>query len=175
MKVQFYLLLVSAYILVGCGSIYVDYDYDQKIDFSSFESYQYDFEEGSGLSEFDERRFIKYTDSVLGTKGFKLAERPDIWVVVRAEEYETQSRNTLGVGVGSGGGNVGVGVSGGIPIGGNELHQIIEVSFINNKNNSVVWEARSESDLKLKSKPEQRDIHFRKLVSKIFKKYPPEQ
>lgn len=175
MKIQVSILFIIGLVLTGCASMHVDYDYDQKVDFSSFESYQYDFQEGSGLSELDERRFIQYTDSILGAKGYKLAERPDIWIVVRAQEYETQSRNTLGVGVGSGGGNVGVGVSGGIPIGGNELHQIIEISFIDNKNDRVIWEARSESDLKLKSKPAQRDAHFKKLVSKIFKKYPPEQ
>jgi len=167
----FYISIVL--ILISCGSIYVSEDYDKKEDFTAFKSYQYDIPEGSGLSEFDERRFIKYTDSILQTKGYVLSETPDLWIDIRADEYETPSRNTLGVGIG-GGGNVGIGVSGGIPIGGAEMHQIIEVTLIETSGNETIWEATSESDIKLKAKPAQRDAYFQKLVTKIFKKYPPE-
>lgn len=168
-------VFVLSLLLLGCGTMYVDYDYEKEVDFSKFNTYQYDIQEGSGLSEFDERRFIKYTDSVLASKGYSLSDNPDLWMVIRADEFETQSRNTLGVGIGGGGGTIGGGVSGGIPIGGKELHQVIEVTFINNANDATIWEAVSESDIKVKSNPSQRDAHFKKLVSKIFNKYPPEQ
>jgi len=156
--------------------MYVDYDYDQKTDYNQFRTYAFDLgEDGSGLSDFDERRFIKYSDSILQGKGLAFSENPDIWITLAAEEYETQSRNTLGVGLGGGGGGLGVGVSGGIPIGGAELRQRIQVNFVQSTTNAVIWEATSESDLKAKSKPAQRDAHFQKLTTRIFKKYPPEQ
>ncbi len=155
--------------------MHVEYDYDQKTDFKQYVSYAYDFNEGSGLSEFDERRFVKYTDSILQSQGLVLSESPDVLIFIASEEFEIQSRNTLGVGLGGGGGNLGVGVSGGIPIGGSELHKRIQVSFVSTTSNSVIWEAVSESDLKKKSTPPQRDAYFEKLVAKIFKKYPPEQ
>ena len=167
------LFIISFFLLTSCGSIYAEHDYDEKATFTSYKTYNYDFAEGTALSEFDERRFIKYTDSVLQFKGLTLSENPDLWITLSTEAYETQSRNTLGIGLGSGGGNVGVGVSGGIPIGGRELHQNIQVSLINSGTNAVVWEAISESDVKLKSTPVQRDAYFKKLVAKIFKKYPP--
>ncbi len=175
MKKQLLFYLLATFILASCGSIYVEYDYDEKASFNNYKTYNYDFGEGTGLSEFDDRRFIKYTDSVLQLKGLILSDNPDLWVTLVSEEYETQSRNTLGVGLGGGGGNVGVGVSGGIPIGGRELHQNIQVSMINSTSNTVVWEAISDSDVKLKSNPAQRDAYFQKLAAKIFKKYPPEQ
>lgn len=174
MKKQLLFYLMLAMLLTSCGSIYVDHDYEKNIDFTAFKSYQYDIPEGSGLSEFDERRFIRYTDSILQAQGYVLSETPDLWMEIRANEYEAQSRNTLGVGIG-GGGNVGVGVSGGIPIGGSEMHQVIEVTIIQASNNATIWEATSDSDIKLKAKPAQRDAHFQKLVTKIFRKFPPEQ
>lgn len=175
MKIFKLFCALGSVLLTGCGAIYVEYDYEKNVDFTTFKSYQYDIPEGSGLSEFDEQRFMRYTDSLLQTKGYVLSETPDLWMVIRADEYETQSRNTLGVGLGGGGGNVGVGVSGGIPIGGAETHQVIEVTLIKTSDNQTIWEATSDSDIKQKAKPAQRDAHFQKLVSKIFEKYPPEQ
>lgn len=175
MKKHLIFCVILSFVLIGCGSIYVSEDYDKKADFTTYKTYQYDFDEENPLSEFDQKRFIKYTDSTLQTKGYSLSDTPEIWVVVGAQEFETQSRNTLGLGIGGTGGNVGVGVSGGIPIGGSELHQNIVVSLVNSTTNATVWEATSESDLKIKSNPTQRDAHFKKLVAKIFKNYPPEQ
>lgn len=174
MKRRVLLYLVIGFMVASCGSIYVEHDYDQKATFTNYQTYNYIFGDDVGLSEFDEQRFIRYTDSILQGQGLTLSENPDLLINLVSEEYETQSRNTLGVGLGSGGGNVGVGVSGGIPIGGRELHQNIQVFLINSSTNAVVWEAISESDVKLKSTPEQRDAYFQKLVTKIFKKFPPE-
>ena len=168
-------LLVVLLLAVSCGSIYVSEDYDKKADFTAYKTYQYDFDEENPLSQFDQKRFIKYTDSTLQTKGYTLSDSPELWVVVGAQEFEAQSRNTIGLGIGGTGGNVGVGVSGGIPIGGSELRQNIVVSLVDSTTNAIVWEATSESDLKTKSNPDQRDAHFKKLVTKIFKNYPPEQ
>ena len=173
MKNHLLYYLFIAFVAVSCGSMYVEYDYDQKTNFKQYRFYA--FNEESGLSELDEKRFVRYTDSILQSKGLVLSENPDVLVFIASEEFETQSRNTLGVGLGGGGGNLGVGIGGGIPVGGRELHKRIQVSFISTTSNSVIWEALSESDLKKKSTPIQRDAYFKKLAAKIFKKYPPEQ
>ncbi|MEP0263866.1 DUF4136 domain-containing protein [Dokdonia sp.] len=168
------LLLSVAVFITSCGSTFVDYDYDEKASFDTYKTYQYDFREPSGLSEFDERRFVKFTDSVLQSRGYQRTDYNSLSIVIQASEYETTSRNTLGVGIGSGGGNVGVGVSGGIPIGGREQHQQIILEFYDmDHGGTLVWQAISESDVKVKSTPNQRDAYFKKLIEKIFKKYPP--
>ncbi len=172
---RIFLCLFTILLLSSCGSTYVDYDYDKNVDFSVYKTYAYDFEQITGFTEFDEKRFTKTTDSILETKGWNFSKTPDVVITAQSKDYETQSRNTLGVGIGSGGGNVGVGVSGGIPIGGREQHRELTITVYDEKTNTVIWEALSESDLKVKATPGQRDTYFSKLVSKIFKNYPPEK
>lgn len=172
---RFFLCFIAVALSSSCGSTYVDYDYDKKVDFSKYNTYAYDFDRITGFTEFDEKRFIKAIDSILVSKGWFFSETPDVLIAAQSKDYETKSRNTLGVGVGSGGGNIGVGVSGGIPLGGREQHRNLKVAIYDEKTNSAIWEALSASDLKIKATPKQKEIYFTKLVSKIFKKYPPER
>lgn len=172
---RIFLSFIITLLLWSCGSTYVEYDYDKAVDFTKYKTYNYDWDQVSGFSEFDERRFIKSTDSLLQSRGWRLVENPQVRIAAQSSEYETASRNAIGVGLGGGGGNVGVGVNGGIPIGGRELHRALDVTFIDAMTNQVVWEAQSESDLKAKATPDRRDAYFVKLVTKIFKKYPPKK
>lgn len=168
--------LIIVLIFTSCGSTYVDYDYDKSVSFQKYTTYQYDFSEDSGLSEFDEQRMVNYTDSLLQSRGFQRTDYNDIFIKFVASEYETASRNTIGLGLGGGGRSVGVGVSGGIPIGGNEIHQQIITTFYEaREEQKTVWEATSDSDLKVKSTPHKRDAYYQKLVEKIFSKYPPQE
>ncbi len=153
--------------------MFVDYDYDTKKDISQYKTYQYDFSEPSGLSEFDERRFVKYTDSLLQSRGFSKTDYNDIFIKITSDEFETNSRNTLGVGLGGGSRSVGVGVNGGIPLGGRERHlQLIVTIYEAHDAQETLWEATSESDIKVKADLEKKESHFKKLVEKIFKVYP---
>jgi len=165
MMMRILVFFCLAAFITSCGTTFVDYDYDEKASFDSYKTYQYDLRESTGLSEFDERRFIKFTDRT---------DYNSISIVIQASEYETTSRNTVGIGFGGVGRNGGVGVSGGIPIGGREQHQQITVEFYDMDHGAkLVWQAISESDVKVKTTPNQRDTHYKKLVEKIFKKYPP--
>ncbi len=172
MRVLF--LIFISVLFTSCGTTFVDYDYDEAVSFDGYKTYQYDLREPTQLSAFDERRLIRYTDSVLESKGYTRTDYNSLSIKIQASEYETSSRNTLGVGFGGGGGNVGVGVSGGIPIGGREQHLQITLEFYDMDHGAkLIWQAISESDVKVKATPDQRDAYFKKLVEKIFKKYPP--
>lgn len=161
-------------VLASCGTTFVDYDYDKSASFTTYTTYQYDFSEETGLSAFDEKRFIKYTDSLLQSRGLQRTDYNDIFIKIIASEFETTSRNTLGVGIGGGGGNGVIGVGGGIPIGGREMHQeIITTIYEAREGQKTLWEATSESDLKTKATPQKKQEHYKKLVTKIFSKYPP--
>lgn len=172
---RIFLCLIVSSLFLSCGTTLVDYDYDKSVDFSKYKSYNYDWDRVTGFSEFDERRFTRSTDSLLQSRGWQLSDTPDALITVQSSEYETTSRNSIGIGLGSGGGNIGVGVSGGIPIGGREMHRELDVMLIDASQNMVIWEARSESDLKAKATPDRRDSYFSKLVAQIFKKYPPKK
>lgn len=179
MKTRFmriFILTLISIITLSCGSTIVDYDYEKNVDFSDYTTYQFDLKEPTGLSEFDERRMVNSIDSILQQRGYVRTEKCDFYITLSADEYESQSRNTIGVGIGGGGGNVGVGVSGGIPIGGRELHQVITTTFYKaDEGYPTFWEATSESDLKVNAKPEARDVHYTKLATKILSKYPPKK
>lgn len=173
---RIFLCLIMSALFLSCGTMYVDYDYDTKKEFAQYRTYQYDFSEPSGLSEFDERRFIKNTDSLLQSQGFTRTDYNDIFLKISSTEFETNSRNTLGVGVGGGGIGGGVGVSGGIPIGGPERHlELVLTIYEARDEQATLWEATSESDIKVKATPAKREEHFKKLVEKIFSKYPPQK
>lgn len=170
MRYGFFILTIL--LVTSCSSIFVAADYDKNVNFSQYRTYEFDLGSDSGLLELDERRFIRYTDSVLQAKGYVQSENPDFWIKFNAQEYNGSPNNTLGVGIGGTGGNVGIGVSGGIPLGGSARVQELVVQLISSNTNQSFWEAGSESSLPTKSTPKKRDAFYRKLVSKIFKKFP---
>ena len=170
MMKTFYLIILLL-CCIRCGTVYVQHDYDKEVDFSQYKTYQFDLDHSGGLSELDERRLLKYTDSILKSKGLQAASSPDLFIAYQAETYESNSGNSLGVGVGGTGGNVGVGVSGGIPIGGRSIHQRLILSVTDASKNTLIWEADSDSRIKEKTTPEQRDRYYKTVVEKIFKKF----
>lgn len=170
---RIFLCLIAITLLTSCGAVYVDYDYDKSAPFTSYTTYNYNFVEGNDLSEFDQQRYVKYTDSLLQSRGLQLGENPDLWITTTARSYETSSRNTLGIGVGGGGGYGGVRVSGGIPVGGREENLELTIDFYDTKTQKDIWQAYSESNRKVQATPPERDAYFRKIVSKVYSKYPP--
>ena len=167
------ILLCVAVVLGACASTNVEYDYDEQANFNNFKTYNYLPDIQSGLSQLDLNRMMKATDSIMQSRGYIKSETPDLLINVVADQYEDQSRNTVGIGLGSGGGNVGVGVSGGIPIGGRQLHQTLTVDLVDANKDILIWQAVSDSNLKLRINPEEREAYFFKIMEKIFSKFPP--
>lgn len=167
-------ILFVVFLLISCGGMKVDYDYDKQADFSSLKTYNYMPDMQTGMSQLDLNRLTSATDSLLQSRDYVLQQdTPAFLIDITSSQYEQASRNTLGVGVGGGGGNVGIGVGGGIPIGGRELHQTITFNIIDAAKDALIWQAISDSNLKIKASPEKRQAYFHKLVEKIFKKFPP--
>ncbi|HBY68324.1 MAG TPA: DUF4136 domain-containing protein [Flavobacteriaceae bacterium] len=169
---KYFSIVLIALLFVSCGTS-VGVDYDKEIDFSQYSTYNFFPTIDSGLNDLDDKRIIQATDSVLQARGFVKSETPQLYINFFAKEQITNSRNTIGIGVGSGGGNVGVGVSGGIPIGGRVIEQVITMDFIDVSNDDLIWQAVAETELKEKANPVQKRKHFEEVVSKILKKYPP--
>lgn len=167
-------VVLITFLFISCGTS-VGVDYDKEIDFSQYKSYNFFPTIDSGLNELDDKRIMQVTDSLLQERGFIKSETPQLYINFFAKERITNSRNTIGIGIGSGGGNVGVGVSGGIPIGGRVIEQVITFDFIDVSNDDLVWQAIAEAELKEKAKPKQKKAHYEEVISKILKKYPPKK
>ncbi|MCF6308204.1 MAG: DUF4136 domain-containing protein [Flavobacteriaceae bacterium] len=171
---KYLLLIITTAILISCGAT-VNYDYDTQKDFSVYKTY--DFYPGieSGLSELDNIRVMKATDSVLQLRGFTKSVDPDFLINFFAKEFITQSSTSIGIGVGGGGHNGGVGVSGGVPVGGDEINQTLTIDFIDNKADNLFWQAVGSDELKVKATSVQKDAYYFKLISKIMTGFPPEK
>tara|TARA_R110000787_G_scaffold8495_3_gene28672 strand:- start:1538 stop:2056 length:519 start_codon:yes stop_codon:yes gene_type:complete len=171
---KYLLTLVITIVLVSCGAT-VAYDYDTSTDFSGYKSYNYYPNLKSNLSNLDNTRIIKATDSILLSRGFEKSESPQLLINFFATEFITQSSTTIGIGLGTGGYNGGVGVSGGIPVGGDILKQKITFDFIDNNEDKLIWQAVGNDELKAKANSQQKDVYYYAIISKILKGYPPKK
>lgn len=165
--------MLTAILLASCGAS-VAVDYDKAINFSTYTTYNFYPNIKSGLNQLDDKRIMRVVDSVLQQKGFVKSEVPQLVVNFYAKETVSNSRNTLGIGIG-GGGSVGVGVSGGIPIGGRIVNQALTIDFVDASNDALIWQAIADGELKEKANPKQREAYYETVVSKVLKKYPPQQ
>ena len=166
-------LIIWAFCLISCGSAAV-VDYDKAADFSQLDSYDYYPRIDSGLTEFDNRRLIRAIDSVLETKGMSQSIRPEFLINFYTEDYVTESNTTIGVGIGGGSGNVGYGVSGGIPVGGNQVRQLLTLDIIDVRKDALIWQGVIAADLKTNSSPEKKEVYYSETIVKLLADFPPE-
>lgn len=167
-------IIAATLLLVSCGAT-VAVDYDQKVDFSKYNSYDFYPSIQSGLSPLDDTRIMHIADSLLQQRGFVKSDNPQLHINFFARESVSASKSTLGIGIGSGGGNVGVGVSGGIPIGGRVVNQQLTMDFIDVNNDDLVWQAVVEGEMKERANPLQKEAYYISVIQKILKKYPPKK
>lgn len=160
-------------IIIGCASSKVVYDYDSQTDFSQYKTFNFFEDAGKGLNELDVKRVTYEITAALEAKGMRLTENPDMYINILSEERESLNRNTIGVGLGSGGRNVGFGISGGIPIESRKINQQLTIDFVESKDNQLIWQGIATSEIREKATPEQKKIHFQKVVGKVINNYPP--
>ncbi len=172
---KFYPYLFIALFITSCGGPRAVYDYDETAGFSSISSYQIFPDLESGMNQLDEQRLVITLTEQLAQKGFTTSQEPDIYVNFYSSEYQTPTRNSLGVGVGGSGRNVGVGISGGIPIGGPDNYRKITFDFIDVQNDVLIWQAVVEGKFDNNTSPERRAEQLSKMVEEALKGYPPKR
>lgn len=170
----FYLIL-TLLLITSCSAVKVNYDYEKDSDFSGYSTYGYFADMQTGLSELDEKRFLRAMDIALQSKGLKFSEESDLLIDVKSTVYEGGPQNSVGVGIGGGGRSMGGGVSVGIPVGGQKLKREVQIDLIDAKKNVLLWQAISESAFKEADPPVVKEEKMQELVFKIFEKYPPKK
>ncbi len=166
-------LLLVALLLVSCGAIRVNYDYEKNTDFSAYTTYGYFTDIETGLSQLDERRFMNAMDATLQSKGLLFSEEPDMLINIQSMVLRGQANSAVGVGLGGGGGAVGGGISVGIPVGGPKLSRELTIDLVDAKKDLLIWQAVSESPFREDDTPEVKEKKIQELLVKIFDKYPP--
>lgn len=172
MKIRVFLF---SFILCACGSMQVDYDYDQATDFSNYKTYNYYPDLQTGLSELDSRRLLEALDAALQTKGIQFSEEADFLINIESREFQSAPNNSVGVGVGGTGRNMGGGVSIGLPIRSNGREREIIFDFIDNQKDVLFWQAISRSNFRENATPLEREMVLNELVTKVLQKYPPKK
>ncbi|WP_283641526.1 DUF4136 domain-containing protein [Mesonia mobilis] len=169
------IFLFSILLLTSCGGPKAYFDYDQKVNFDQFESYNFYDQMETGLNELDEDRMIQALNTGLSKRGFTSSATPDFKINFYTEVFEKQSNSSVGLGVGGGGGVVGGGVSGGIPVGGSRLYMSITIEFTNAVDDELYWQAVVEHQFNQDASPEERMYFFTEVVEKALENYPPEE
>nr|WP_297785054.1 DUF4136 domain-containing protein [uncultured Allomuricauda sp.] len=170
---RYVLSILLVFVFVSCSSVRVNYDYDKTIDFSGYSTYNYFADMESGLSQLDERRLLRALDSTLKSRGYRLAEEPELFINILSDEYRKAPNNNVGVGIGGGGRNVGGGISVGLPLGGSSIQRSIQFDLVDAQRDALVWQAVAESGLRDNASPSVREAQLRAVVKKVFSKFPP--
>jgi len=166
-------LLLFTFVLGSCSAVSVRLDYDRKADFSSYSSYTFNPQMESGLSELDERRFLRLMDSVLQARGFEKKLLADLLIDVRSQVYTSSPSPNIGFGMGGTNAQMGGAVSVGIPAGGGGLRRQLDIAFFDFTTDRIVWEAQTEQGLREDVSPEKREELLRKVVIRALDQYPP--
>ncbi len=173
MKYLQYIFL--AVFISSCGGPRAVYDYDETAAFSNISTYHIFPDLETGMNQLDEQRLLTILNEQLAKKGFTTSQDPQIYVNFYSTEYQTPTRNSVGIGVGGTGGNVGVGVSGGIPIGGPDTYRRVTFDFIDVQKDVLIWQAVVEGKFDNNTSPEKRAERLSKMVEEALKGYPPKK
>ena len=166
-------ILLACFILQSCGGPRAVYDYDEKIDYTSYSAIRLYPQIQTGLSQLDEKRLFNSVQAALESRGLAGGTSPDLYLNIYTEEYQEPSRSSVGVGIGGTGRNVGVGVSGGIPIGGPERFLRLTFDLVDVKTDDLVWQAVVDSKYDPNASPQARQELFDKMLKEALKGYPP--
>ena len=165
-------LILVTMVLLSCGAA-VSTDFTEGTDFSKYKTYNYYPDLESGLSQLDDKRIKSALDSLMQARGFAKSSTPDFLINFFARQELRDSRSSIGIGVGGGGRNAAGGISGGIPIGGTYINQILTLDFVDTAADNLIWQAVSDGKFREKATPKQKDTYYFTVIEKVLKKYPP--
>lgn len=160
-------------LIASCNAIRVNYDYDPTTVFSNYVTYDYFIDMETGLSQLDEKRLLRVLDSTLQSRGYLLSGEPDFLVNIISNEYQSGPQNNVGVGLGGTNRNVGGGISIGIPVGNTQWERQIQFDFVDSQKNVLFWQGVAQSGFRENASPLVREEQLRKVVEKVFSKFPP--
>ena len=171
MKTIKILPLLLLFLVASCSSVYVNTDYDKKVDFTQYKTYAY-YKTGIDkveISDLDKKRVLRSIDEVMLTKGFTKSDTPDLLININAKAEKNVDVNQFNYGWGFGwgwspfwGGNTMVSTS---------TDGILTIDLIDAKQKELVWQG--EGTGYLTKNTDAKDENIKEFVSKILAQYPP--
>ena len=176
MKIRYQLstlIIIITLFFISCGTPRMVYDYDKEADFTRYTSFDYYPDLQLYMSPFDSTRVIEQFEQALLAKDIKRASNPDLFVNIGSEQFETPSRNSVGIGVGGTGRHVGVGIGGQIPLESNTISQVFTIEFIDASKDQLVWQCNYEGRFTKNMTPNEKEAYFKDVFDKVLSGYPP--
>ncbi len=170
------LLTVVVVALSACSTLRTASDYDKKVSFNNYKTYNF-YDKGIArlkLNDLDKRRMLSAIDAEMTTKGFTKAENPDLLVnlvVVARERVDAYGSGFYGPGWGWGWGWRSPFWGGGVNYVDQYMEGTIIIDFLDPKTKTLVWHGRGSGfNLDNFRKREER---MNTGVKEILGQYPP--
>jgi hypothetical protein len=190
-KLKLILLPVFALVfLSSCNAVRVLSDYDEKANFSSYNSYAF-YKTGidkAQISDLDKKRILRAIETELSTRGFIKSDTPDILINIFTKEQERVDiyNNNFGWGgMGGWGGFGGWGMGGlgwgpglGWGWGGGNFVSIstegsLYIDLVDTQSKQLVWQGKGEGTLANTKNVQKKEQRIKEFVSQIMEQYPP--
>lgn len=152
-------------------------DYNTATNFNNFKSYHFKNTKLQSSNSLMATRIEAAINAELEKKNLSKQPAADIIVNYYMESITTESPGSRGaIGIGGGGSNVGIGVSLNLPIGGNKVHQLeqLTIDFLSPSTGELLWRGVNNFKQSAKS-PEKNQQRIQKTVESILANYPPKK
>jgi hypothetical protein len=162
-----FLLVVS---LVSCkATIDTVTDYNDKINFKTYKTFNFTQEHWSYLSELDQDRILKAIETELNSKGLTKSYNPDMYItIITGKEDQTKVQNNI---------SYRYGYWDTYPI--NDIQVIkttegsLAIHMIDSKTQKLIWEGKGIGIIEKKYTKEEKEDKIRDFVKAIISKFPP--
>lgn len=178
MKIFRLLPLILLFIAGSCDSLRVAYDYDNKVDFTTYKTYAF-YKNGIDkveISDLDKRRILGAIETQMTAKGFTKSETPDLIVNIFTKSTDNIYIDPYwgygyGWGWGYGYGPYWGGYWGGYPYAYTDTEGTLFIDLIDAKSKQLVWQGEGSGDLPKNA--EKKDARINEFVKEILGQYPP--
>ncbi|MEO1487675.1 MAG: DUF4136 domain-containing protein [Bacteroidota bacterium] len=178
----FSLAILALGLLDSCSSVRVVSDYDQKVDFQTYDTFAF-YKTGidrAQISDLDKKRILRAIDAEMSARGFTKSQEPDLLVSIFTKEREEVDvfNNNWGWGWGWGGfynpwiWGPGWGWGGGNMVS-TRTEGSLYIDLIDAKSKELVWQGRGVGTLNNIKNIEKKEKRIREFVSEILEEYPP--
>ncbi|MEL7270591.1 MAG: DUF4136 domain-containing protein [Bacteroidota bacterium] len=178
----FSLAILALGLLASCSSVRVVADYDQKVDFQTYDTFAF-YKTGidrAQISDLDKKRILRAIDAEMSARGFTKSQEPDLLVSIFTKEREEVDvfNNNIGWGWGWGGfynpwiWGPGWGWGGGNMVS-TRTEGSLYIDLIDAKSKELVWQGRGVGTLNNIKNIEKKEKRIREFVSEILEEYPP--
>jgi len=180
-------IFIAAILLNGCSSLSVNYDYNQKTDFSKYSKYDWlPFPKDMQVDELNRARFVTAVEDTLKSKGFHQNSAGADFVIAThfGKENKVDITNwgysyaPNGYYGGYGYRHPGYGYSGSYAnTGGVSVYEYEQgtliLDFVDTKTKTLIWRATAKAIISPASTPEKQTQKIQNAVNEILENFPP--